>query len=118
MDINNKKSNSSKLEDDILKFMIKNGTYKNDHYEYKIDNKIFRYYDGLGQLVLERMNSEYIEIWLKELDKDYLSFSVRYSDNSNDRKILSLEKEDVDDNNELYDKFYNYLDKYILSKSN
>ena len=118
IDVNNKKNKTSKLEDDILKFMIKNGSYIDDHYEYKIDNKTFKYYDGLGQLVLERINSEYIEIWLKELDKDYLSFSVRNGDNSSDSLILSLEKEDVDDNNELYDKFYNYLDKYILSKSN
>ena len=118
IDLNNNENKSSKLEENILKFMIKNGTYKEDYYEYKIDNKTFKYYDGMEQLILERKYSSYVEIWLKELDKDYLSYSVRNGDNSDHRQILSLEKEDFDDNNELYDKFYNYLDKYILSKSN
>ena len=117
VDINNK-SNSSKLEDDILKFMVKNGTYKNDYYEYKIDNKTFKYYDGLRQLILERMNTDYIEIWLKELDKDYLSYSVRTSNDSSDSKVLSVDENNFNQNNELYDRFYNYLDKYILGKSN
>ena len=115
IDVNNKKNKTSKLEDDILKFMIKNGSYKNDHYEYKIDNKVFKYYDESKQLILERLTSSYIEIWLKELDKDYLLYSQRCDYILSDKKILS--NDDIESKN-LYDRFYNYLDKYILGKSN
>lgn len=117
VDINNK-SNSSKLEDDILKFMIKNGTYKNDYYEYKFENKTFKYYDEAEQIILERSSLEYVEVWLKEINKEYLLYNHRFGYNLTNKKILSINNLNSDEDKILYDRFYNYLDKYILGKSN
>lgn len=118
IDINNNKNKTSKLEDDILKFMIKNGSYKNDHYEYKIDNKFFKYYDELKQIFVERSSANNSELWIWFLD----NFRLIYSDNSNykinDKMVLCIDGECARDEKELYDRFYNYLNKYILSESN
>lgn len=118
IDVNNKKNNTSKLEDDILKFMIKNGSYIDDYYEYKIDNKIFRYYAELKQVFIERSSVNNSELWVCFLD----NFRLIYSDNSNykinDKTVLCIDGECAIDEKELYDRFYNYLNKYILSESN
>ena len=108
---------TSKLQNNILKFMIKYGTYKDDHYVYKVDNKVFKYYDELNHFIVERMDTIFTEIWLYKFNKNHLSYTSSDSDNSNRRKLLSDEIYSSEDK-QLYDRFYNYLDKYILSKSN
>ena len=118
VDINNNKSNSSKLEDDILKFMIKNGTYKNDHYEYKIDNKTFKYYDEINRLILERKYNNTLEVWRMNCNNNYLIYYYGENNGFNKRKTICSNEECSIYDKELYDKFYNYLDKYILGKSN
>ena len=118
VDINNNKSNFSKLEDDILKFMIKNGSYIDDHYEYKIDNKIFKYYDEINRLILERIMPGFIEVWQNELNSNYLSYNLRFENSSDKRKVLFSNGNYSEKDKLLCDRFYNYLDKYILGKSN
>ena len=118
IDLNNNENKSSKLEDDILKFMIKKGTYKDDYYEYKIDNKMFKYYDEINRLTLERKHNNTLEVWRMNYNRNYLIYNV------NDNYVLSDEISLCNDNNcsnnelELRDRFYDYLDKYILGKSN
>lgn len=109
---------SSELENDILKFMIKNGTYKDDHYIYKVDNKVFKYYDKFNRLYLERYSSNYREFWIKEFNKEHLIYYVEKANKLSKKEILCFDSKCSDEQNKLYDKFYNYLDKYILSKSN
>lgn len=118
IDINNNKNKISKLEDDILKFMIKNGSYKNDHYEYKIDNKIFKYYGESKQLILEKIYVNYKEVWIKEFSRDYLSYNKDINYLSGINKVLCNYNRCSEEEKILYDMFYNYLDKYILGKSN
>ena len=92
--------------------MIKNGSYIDDHYEYKIDNKIFKYYDGLDDLILERIdkNEIFTELWTYKTNKDLLFYNCNFYDKLCSGKILL--------NDELYNRFNNYLNKYILGKSN
>ena len=106
---------SSELENNILKFMIKNGTYNKNCYTYKADNKILKYCDKLNQFWVERNKNER---WILSLKNNDLTYDfVLYNDvvfnniSCNNLKCNSNEKE-------LYDKFYDYLDRYILSKSN
>lgn len=108
---------SSELENNILKFMIKNGTYKDDHYIYKIDNKVFKYYDGKRHLIVVRTSYNYDDVWVYYFRNNYLSYYNSVS-NPNDRKILCVSDKCSDEDMIMYNKFYNYLDKYILSKSN
>ena len=106
---------SSELENNILKFMIKNGTYNKNCYTYKVDNKILKYCDKLNQFWIERNKNERWILSLKNNDLTYdfvLDDDVMFNNIScNNLKCNSNEKE-------LYDKFYDYLDRYILSKSN
>ena len=118
VDINNINNNSSKLEDDILKFMIKNGSYKNDHYEYKINNKTFKYYDGLNMLILERKYNDYLEIWRMNYNRNYLMYNTSKDYVFGDEITLCNNKDCSLEEIKLKDKFYNYLNKYILGKSN
>lgn len=118
IDVNNNENKTSESEEDILKFMIKNGIYKDDYYEYKIENKTFKYYDEAEQIILERSSLEYVEVWLKEINKEYLLYNHRFGYNLTNKKILSINNLNSDEDKTLYDRFYNYLDKYILSKSN
>ena len=76
IDLNNNENKSSKLEKNILKFMIKNGTYKGDYYEYKIDNKTFKYYDVLNEFILERKSDCILEVWRMNYDRNYLIYNV------------------------------------------
>ena len=118
IDVNNNENNTSELEEDILKFMIKNGIYKDDYYEYKIENKTFKYYDEAEQIILERSSLEYVEVWLQEINKEYLLYNHRFGYNLTNKKILLINNLNSDEDKNLYDRFYNYLDKYILGKSN
>lgn len=106
---------SSELENNILKFMIKNGTYNKNCYTYKVDNKILKYCDKLNQFWVERNKNERWILSLKNNDLTYdfvLDDDVMFNNIScNNLKCNSNEKE-------LYDKFYDYLDRYILNKSN
>ena len=108
---------TSELQNNILKFMIKYGTYKDDHYVYKVDNKVFKYYDDYKHLLLERERENITEYWTLQFEKNYLFYNKSEDEKLEDKIILDNKgKRSV--NNELYDMFYNYLDKYILSKSN
>lgn len=118
IDLNNNENKSSKLEDDILKFMIKNGTYKEDYYEYKIDNKTFKYYDELSNFTLSRVSSNLIEIWKINFDRNYLFYYNEKNNVLGKNRKLCINSNCSDEDKELYDRFYNYLDKYILGKSN
>lgn len=118
IDLNNNENKSSKLEDDILKFMIKNGTYKEDYYEYKVDNKVFKYYDEASQLWLERVDFDLYERWILYLNKNKLTYNLLDGNNLKFYKITCKTKNCFGKEKELYDRFYNYLDKYILGKSN
>ena len=106
---------SSELENDILKFMIKNGTYKDDYYFYKIDNKVFKYYDKRQQLWLERnFNERWVYIF-KNNNVIYNRFDIK---NFSSKKFNCIDYNCSIEEIKLWDKFYNYLDRYILSKSN
>lgn len=118
IDINNKENKSSELEEDILKFMIKNGTHKDDYYEYKVDNKTFKYYDGLKQFLLERSDIDLKEIWSLKLENNYLTYYLYLDGESVSKKLYCISDGCSDEDKLLYDRFYNYLDKYILGKSN
>ena len=117
IDLNNNENKSSKLEENILKFMIKNGTYKEDYYEYKIDNKTFKYYDEINRFTLERKYSDSLEVWRMNCDDNYLVYSNDNQFDISDKIVLNFD-DSFKKNKILYDRFYNYLDKYILSKSN
>lgn len=117
-DLNNSENKSSKLEENILKFMIKNGTYKDDYYEYKADNKFFKYYDESSQLWLERVDFDLYERWILYLNNNKLTYNVLDGNNLKFDKITCKTKNCSEEEKELYDRFYNYLDKYILGKSN
>lgn len=108
---------SSELENSILKFMIKNGTYNDDHYIYKVDNKVFKYYDEKRHLIVVRTSYNYDDVWVYYFRNDYLSYYNSVS-NKNDRKFLCESDKCSDEDMIMYNKFYNYLDRYILSKSN
>ena len=108
----------NELQNNILKFMIKSGIYKDDHYFYKIDNKVFKYYDGSEQLILIRNHDKFNDVWNYYFKNNYLSYYNDY-DISNDKISLDCLNNDCSaTEKDLYDKFYNYLDKYILGKSN
>ena len=109
--------NDNELQNNILKFMIKNGTYKDDHYIYKIDNKVFKYYDKMYKLIFERTSGSVKEIWINKFETKYLVYN--YNDNySVKENIILCNNICLKDNVKLINKYYNYLDKYILGKSN
>ena len=118
ININTKENKSSELEEDILKFMIKKGTDKEDYYEYKVDNKVFKYYDESSQLWLERVDFDLYERWILYLNNNKLTYNVLDDNNLKFNKITCKTKNCFGEEKELYDRFYNYLDKYILGKSN
>ena len=108
---------SSELENNILKFMIKNGTYKDDYYIYKVDNKVFKYYDKLYKLIFERTSGNIKEVWINKFETNTLIYN--YNDDCDiEENIILCNKICLNDKAKLKDKFYNYLDRYILGKSN
>ena len=118
IDLNNNENKSSKLEDDILKFMIKKGTYKEDYYEYKVDNKTFKYYDEINRFTLERKYSDSLEVWRMNCNNNYVIYYYGKNEVFVKRKTNCFNEDCSIYDKELYDRFYNYLDKYILGKSN
>ena len=111
----NERDGENNLQNNILKFMIKNGTYKDDHYIYKLDNKEFKYYDVLEQFWIER--NEY-ERWILTFKNYDLKYNFIVDDNAVFKNISCSNIKCNNEEKNLYDKFYNYLDKYILGKSN
>ena len=109
---------SSELENNILKFMIKNGSYNDDHYIYKVDNKVFKYYDFSKWLWLEKRQNSNVEYWYFDLKDCYLFYYNLNKYNSSKIDISCNNLKCGAEEKKLYDKFYNYLDRYILSKSN
>ena len=103
------------IQNNILKFMIKNGTYNDDHYVYKIDNKNFKYYDKREQLWLERNNDER---WIYVIKNNNFIYENLIDSNSISIKFNCFDNKCTDVETGLSEKFYNYLDKYILGKSN
>ena len=105
----------NELHNNILKFMIKNGTYEENYYIYKIDNKVFKYCDKHEQFWLERNENER---WILTFENYDLTYDFILEENVIFKNIscsnIKCNKEDKN----LYNKFYNYLDKYILGKSN
>ena len=98
--------------------MIKNGTYKDDHYIYKIDNKVFKYYDEIDKIIIERKSDNLVEIWKKNYKRNYLTYYFGSFTQNNESRIICPDNKCSSEDKELNDKFYNYLDKYILGKSN
>lgn len=107
--------NDNELHNNILKFMIKNGIYEENYYIYKIGNKVFKYCDKHEQFWLERNENER---WILTFENYDLTYDFILEDNVIFKNIscsnIKCNKEDKN----LYNKFYNYLDKYILGKSN
>ena len=108
----------NELQNNILRFMIKNGIYEENYYIYKIDNKVFKYYDNLEKMILNKRIGYFEESWTYYLKSNRLFY---YNDNKYGNGegyfLCSNIKCNKEDKN-LYHKFYNYLDKYILGKSN
>lgn len=117
-DDKNINTKENELQNNILKFMIKNATYKDDHYIYKIDNKVFEYYDELNSFNFTRMNNNIIEIWNIDLNRNYLIYYFELDDKGSERKTLCPGNKCSSEERKLKERFYNYLDKYILGKSN
>lgn len=107
----------SNIQNNILKFMIKNGNYKDDYYIYKIDNKVFKYYDELNCFTLERTANTFIEIWSINLSRNYLMY-FESNGITDEKRTLCPNNKCSSDDKKLSDRFYDYLNKYILGKSN
>ncbi len=108
----------SEKEMKIINFMKTNGTYENECYTYKVDNKVFRYFDCNNKLSLERNSSIVTECWEYKINTKKMYYSlydgnnVTYSDyNCSDSICDSDEIKNIN-------RFNNYINKYILSKSN
>ena len=108
----------NELQNNILKFMIKKGTYEDGYYIYKIGNKVFKYYDVTNLIWLERIETNNVDYWYFDLTDNYLFYN-NTSNSKNFKNDISCQRIKCSLKKKLlYDKFYNYLNKYILSKSN